>query len=181
MTCKARKSFIPYLVFLFFSPAFFPALFPADSLAFGPHGKLECAACHAVHPLKNGIRLAAALHERVAGRAAGYVFAGVRGSCMECHKAGDKTKLGIGSVCAIHENHTGIKIFPGIRVPLSLLQEGKIGCGSCHDPHRTNSNYKYLIIKTKNGKKIRDLCAICHGKKTKKTKINADQQILKCV
>ena len=168
--------FMSFLFLFPFSPDF---LFPASALAFGPHGKLECADCHAIHAAKKSTRLAAVLQKKQkkpSGTAAGYLFTGVGPSCMKCHKTGAKTKMGIGRICAIHyshrlikaaDSHRGIKV-AGAIAPFSLLQKGPVECGNCHDPHRTNPNYGYLVIKTDRGRMLGALCKRCHGPNSKR-------------
>ncbi len=164
-----RKAWHLWILCFFLSAApFFPGA--KNAVAFGPHDKLQCADCHAAHIAggKNKIRLAAL--NKPAVPAQRYRFTGVRALCMSCHKK-TKTvameKMGIGQVCAIHNNHypeAGHHVdagAAGVSVPASLLRRGKIRCDSCHDPHGTNPNYKYLIVRTK-GKMARSLCAMCH-------------------
>jgi hypothetical protein len=38
----------------------------------------------------------------------------------------------------------------------------------CHDPHPTNSYYKYLRVDTAGGSKIQDFCSLCHSSKSGK-------------
>lgn len=149
---------------------FFCVFFPATVLAFGPHQKLQCADCHAIHTAKsakNKIEPVSATEKDSGGH---YIFEGVMSSCLACHKTGVKGKAGIGSVCAIHAGLPGAGDYPGessgrLSVPHSSNHE-EIGCGRCHDPHRTNPNYKYLIVATKKGKNLRKFCVTCHYPKT---------------
>ena len=39
---------------------------------------------------------------------------------------------------------------------------GEAGCGSCHDPHPSNPNFKYLRIGTNGGRNMGAFCAYCH-------------------
>ncbi len=155
--CKAWRLCI---LCLLLSAAFFPW---SGAFAFGPHDKLKCTDCHAAHVAGDGnkIRLAA-LNGLASAPEERYVFTGVRTLCMSCHKnkIPGVEKMGIGTVCAIHNRRE--KEAAGVSVPASLLRRGKIRCDSCHDPHGTNPNHEYLIVKTKGKRK--NLCAMCHGR-----------------
>ncbi len=51
------------------------------------------------------------------------------------------------------------------QVPASMLRDGRFECMSCHDPHPSNTRYKYLRVETANGKNMDAFCAACHPMK----------------
>jgi predicted CXXCH cytochrome family protein len=78
--------------------------------------------------------------------------------CLGCHN----DEQGIMPVNLATTHPTGVKITYA-KVPAQVLKDGKFSCVSCHNPHPSNSNYKYLIVDTADGKNMGTFCAKCHG------------------
>jgi predicted CXXCH cytochrome family protein len=53
-------------------------------------------------------------------------------------------------------------------VPDELLRDGKLECVGCHDPHPSNTNYKYLRVSTSQGAAMGNFCNLCHSAKSGK-------------
>jgi predicted CXXCH cytochrome family protein len=51
------------------------------------------------------------------------------------------------------------------KVPPELLRAGGFECLSCHDPHPSNPNYRYLRIAAKSAPAMSQLCIVCHTRK----------------
>lgn len=127
------------------------------ALAEGPHD-LNCMDCHTTHYAKGD-----------------YAF-GVQPKVM-MNPARTRTSADIDSLDALclgcHNDETGIKpikmhtthptsIRPvSAKVPAKLLWDGKLTCVSCHNPHPSNANSKYLVVQTK-GAGMGTFCAVCH-------------------
>ncbi len=87
---------------------------------------------------------------------------GVDSMCMGCHSGEGGTEV------AIMQTHPVGTTPVKVNVPTDRLRDGKITCVGCHDPHPSNSNYKYLVVDTDNGENMYKFCGLCHGDKTKK-------------
>lgn len=80
--------------------------------------------------------------------------------CMGCHSGEGGMEI------QVMQTHP-VGITPvKVKVPANLLRDGKITCMACHDPHPSNTNYKYLIVDTKDGVEMSKFCGACHGDKT---------------
>ena len=61
-----------------------------------------------------------------------------------------------------------------VKVPADLLRpNGSLGCMSCHDPHPSNPNYKYLQGKIAKSSEMGKFCALCHAEKVDMAKASA--------
>lgn len=125
------------------------------SYAFGPHDE-NCIECHSVHQAK-GSKLAAVAptNEKYL---TGEPVKGVDAFCLGCHNK----NVGIMPI-EMHKTHP-VGVTPKkAKVPsTNLTADGMFTCASCHDPHPSNPNYKYLIIDTKGGKDLGKFCSYCH-------------------
>lgn len=75
--------------------------------------------------------------------------------CMSCHKMEAKRIHPVGIV----PNPAKVVMPPEARG-----KEGRLTCGSCHDFHEKNKNYRYLRWPTNGGKNISQFCVHCHSK-----------------
>ncbi len=138
----------------------------------GPHDALSCTGCHSIHDAKDKIIFAVKANKVDKNPRTGKAFQGVTALCLGCHDSAKKGGMDIKPVFA-HKSHPfGIdKINKKVaRVPKSLLRNGRFECVSCHDPHPSNPNYKYLRVKTNSGAEMDRFCSVCHPAKVDKKK-----------
>lgn len=142
-------------------------LLPAAVFAAGAHDSLSCTGCHSIHTAQDKIIFAVKANKVDKNPRTGKPFSGVTALCLGCHDAAEKGGMGIRPVFA-HQSHPyGIdKINKKVaRVPKELLRDGRFECVSCHDPHPSNPNYRYLRVKTNNGVDMDKFCSMCHPAK----------------
>lgn len=138
------------------------------SLAFaaGNHEGLACTGCHDIHAAKGPIIFAVEANKVAKSPKSKQTFSGVTALCLGCHAAPENGGMGIKPISQHTTHPFGDKPEPKIaRVPRSLLRDGKMDCVSCHDPHPSNPNYRYLRTDTKGGAEMQFFCAICHPAK----------------
>jgi hypothetical protein len=52
------------------------------------------------------------------------------------------------------------------RVAEELLRDGRFECVSCHDPHPSNPNYRYLRVTVSSSREAMSrMCSLCHTRK----------------
>lgn len=126
--------------------------------AAGPHD-MDCMECHSTHYAKAdyaiGVQPLNSVENPARTRTQMNVAA-IDALCLGCHNENE----GILPV-NMHSTHpSGIKpVYT--RVPNQLLKDGMFSCVSCHNPHPSNTNAKYLIVDTaKDGMGV--FCAKCH-------------------
>jgi predicted CXXCH cytochrome family protein len=143
-------------------------LVPVVVFAAGAHDGLECTGCHALHTAKDGsLIFAVETNKKDINPRTKQPYGGITALCLGCHDTPEKGGQGIKPV----ESHTshpyGLTSVNSkiARVPAEFLRDGKFECISCHDPHPSNLNYKYLRIDTANGSKMDVFCAACHPMK----------------
>ena len=145
-------------------PAFAAA---SSALAAGGHQSLGCVGCHSMHEAR-GDHLAAVppnlkMPEARTGKPHGPITAG----CLGCHADIADGGKGILPVSE-HMRHPFSLQNPNPRVakvPAELLRDGRFECVSCHDPHPSNPNYRYLRIAARSPPTISQLCSLCHSRK----------------
>jgi predicted CXXCH cytochrome family protein len=87
--------------------------------------------------------------------------------CLACHAETSQGGQGLAPVSG-HLGHpfSLAKVNPRLaRVPDELLRDGRFECVSCHDPHPSNPNYRYLRISTSKAPTLTELCSVCHPRK----------------
>jgi len=143
-----RKLFLLSLVASLF-------VFANSSFAYGPHDP-NCVECHSIHMAK-GDKLPAVNLSQDKYKT-GETVKGTDAFCLGCHNK----NVGILPV-DLHKTHP-VGITPKkAKVPASnLAADGMFGCMSCHDPHPSNPNYKYLVVDTNGGKNMGKFCSYCH-------------------
>lgn len=147
------------------SSAFVLAL-PAMGLAFGAHDGLDCTGCHGIHTAKGEIIFAVEPNKKSINNRTKQPNVGTTALCLGCHESSDKGGMGILPVSAAMSHPFGIAPNSKIAtVPAHLLRDGKLECVGCHDPHPSNSNYKYLRVDTAKGTKMSSFCGMCHTSK----------------
>lgn len=142
-------------------------VFPAVALAAGAHDGLDCTGCHGIHDAKGEIIFAVAPNTTSINPITQEPYGGVTALCLGCHETIDKGGMGILPVSRAMSHPFGLTPNPKVAtVPDVFLREGKLECVGCHDPHPSNTNYKYLRVDTKGGSSIQGFCSMCHGSKS---------------
>lgn len=133
--------------------------------AFGPHEALDCLGCHDPHYAK-AKKLFKVKNDVYPNPRTGKPVSGISALCLGCHNL---DKFGGANIKPIflHMTHpVGVEPNPKIaQVPVKLLRNGRLQCVSCHDPHPSNPNWKYLRVSTKGGTQVGKFCAVCHTAK----------------
>ncbi len=142
-------------------------LIPVMGYAAGAHDGLECTGCHALHTAKDSLIFAVEANKKDINPKTKQPYGGITALCLGCHESPEKGGQGIKPIEGHMSHPYGISsINPKVaRVPAELLRDGKFECISCHDPHPSNPNYKYLRVDTANGSKMAAFCAVCHPMK----------------
>ena len=131
------------------------------ALAAGAHESLECTGCHNIHYAKGPI-----IFEVAPNAKAGAPENSVAALCLGCHSDSDKGGMGILPISQHTTHPYGKAVNKKVAsVPEGLLRNGVMDCVSCHDPHPSNPNYKYLRVDTKGGKDMQAFCDLCHPAK----------------
>ena len=88
--------------------------------------------------------------------------------CLACHQDTDKGGQGYAPVSRHISHPFGLaSVDPKVaRVPADMLRDGRFECMSCHDPHPSNANFKYLRSDVgPKGEHVDRFCAVCHPRK----------------
>jgi len=137
--------------------------------AFGPHSGLDCVGCHDPHYAK-GQKIFKVKNEKLINPRTGKQIDGISALCLGCHNIEAFDGAGIRP---IHLNMTHpINIVPNgeiAQVPDVLLRDSVLQCVSCHDPHPSNPNWRYLRVDTAGGEKVGQFCQMCHPAKADST------------
>ncbi len=144
-------------------------LAPAAAFAAGGHDAVGCGGCHSLHSAKGEIIFAVQPNTKYLNPKTKQPYGGTTGLCLACHQDSDKGGQGFAPVSQ-HSSHpfSTATVNPKVaKVPAVLLREnGRFECISCHDPHPSNPNYKYLRTDVgKKGEKIDHFCGLCHPRK----------------
>ncbi len=133
--------------------------------AAGPHEGLDCLGCHDPHYAK-AQKAFKVVNNLYPNPRAGQTVTGIDALCLGCHNI---SKFGGADVKPIYLHMThpvGVSPNPKIaQVPERLLVNGLLTCTSCHDPHPSNPNWKYLRVDTKGGSQVGVFCMVCHPAK----------------
>jgi len=127
-----------------------------SALAAGPHDA-NCVSCHNLHYAKGNFIIGPQPNTSVDNPAANAKVGGIDSLCLGCHNEAE----GIMPIHLSTTHPTGVTP-TYVKVPAKLLRDGKMSCVSCHNPHPSNSNYKYLVVDTKKGNNMGVFCAVCH-------------------
>lgn len=139
------------------------AMFAASAAyAFGPHDN-NCKECHSIHNAKGKAIIGVEPNKKEKNPSTGSTSDDDIALCLGCHNQNE----GIMPVMLSTTHPVGMK--PGkVKVPSDLLRaNGAVGCMSCHEPHPSNPNYKYLRSNAPIAKAgdMGKFCAICHSEK----------------
>ncbi len=155
-------------VFLLLAVTAVVCLVPVVVFAAGAHDGLECTGCHALHTAKDGsLIFAVEANKKEINPKTKQPYGGVTALCLGCHDTPEKGGQGIKPIDSHTSHPYGLTSVNSkvAHVPTELLRDGRFECISCHDPHPSNANYKYLRIDTANGSKMSTFCAACHPMK----------------
>lgn len=119
----------------------------------------NCVDCHSLHYATTEKMLMTNEPDASVNSHSDQPLQGVTAMCMGCHNGGGGPEIAVS-----HTHPVGISPIK-VNVPAELLRDGKITCVGCHDPHPSNSNYKYLIVDTEDGASMYKFCGRCHGDK----------------
>jgi predicted CXXCH cytochrome family protein len=136
-------------------------LLPLPARAAGAHDALHCAGCHNQKDVMKGNRT-------YADPATGKPYEGVTAVCLACHQTAAAGGRGNTPVPRHLSHPFGLAaVNPKVaRVPAVFLANGRFECTSCHDPHPSNTNYKYLRTDVgKSGLQMDRFCSACHMRK----------------
>ncbi len=122
-------------------------LAPLPARPAGGHGTIGCVACHGLKKVE-----------------------GTSSFCLKCHATKEEGGRDILPISK-HTSHPYdlATVNPRVaRIPTELVRpDGRFACLSCHDPHPSNANYKYLRVATgAKGANIDAFCAVCHPAKS---------------
>ncbi len=123
--------------------------------SYGPHDE-NCVECHSIHMAK-GDKLPA-VNLSTEKYKTGETVKGTDAFCLGCHNK----NVGIMPVDLQKTHPVGIKPNKAKVPTANLAADGMFGCMSCHDPHPSNPNYKYLVVDTNGGKNMGKFCSYCH-------------------
>ncbi len=133
--------------------------------ATGPHQDLDCLGCHDPHYAK-AEKLFKVKNDVLINPRTGTKIDHTSALCLGCHNI---HQFGGGDVKPIHLHMTHpVNIVPNpkiAKVPDQLLRDGMLQCVSCHDPHPSNPNWKYLRVDSTGGAKVGQFCLACHPAK----------------
>jgi predicted CXXCH cytochrome family protein len=133
-------------------------LLPIAASAAGGHGKVGCNGCHANKEVMAG-------NKKLLDPATHQPYAGSTGICLACHETAEAGGKGFLPVSQQHSHPFALaSVNPKrAKVPADLMVKDRFGCMSCHDPHPSNGNYKYLRSDVgASGDKMDAFCARCH-------------------
>lgn len=136
-----------------------------QSYAYGPHTALDCLGCHDPHYAK-GEKIFKVKNELYPNPRTGKTIDHVSALCLGCHNLPEFGGANVKPIY-LHMTHP-VNVVPNNRianVPSVLLRNDVIQCISCHDPHPSNSNWRYLRVNTEEGKKVGQFCLTCHPAK----------------
>ncbi len=151
-------------------------LSPASALGAGGHDSIGCTGCHSMHAAKDRILFSVAPNKKRLDARTNQPYVGITALCLACHEEPEKGGQGYLPVSE-HIPHPFSVENPNprvARVPEVLLREnGRFGCVSCHDPHPSNPNAKYLRVNVGNRERLLDgFCVVCHVSKADPSKAN---------
>ena len=139
---------------------------PGYVFAAGSHDN-GCTECHSLHDTKGDFSFGIAPNTIEKYKMSGKTVSGSDALCLGCHNDDE----GIIPVLLMKSHPVGVSPVKAV-VPENLLSdEGVLACASCHDPHPSNTNFKYLKADTEGGKKMGKLCVICHGAMVDKSEL----------
>jgi hypothetical protein len=144
---------------------------PALAAASGGHDAVGCAGCHSAHAPKGAVISALPPNTKLLDPHSGAPASPLSAMCLSCHADAADGGQGIAPVSE-HLRHPFSVAKPNPKlavVPPELLRDGRFECVSCHDPHPSNPNYRYLRIAVKGAPSMGEFCGMCHPRKAAPT------------
>ncbi len=144
------------------------ALAPALAFAAGGHDSVGCSGCHSLHAAKGAMIFAVAPNTKYLNPRTKQPYTGITALCLACPQDPDKGGQGYAPVSQHMSHPFGLtSVNPKVaKVPAELLTDGRFECMGCHDPHPSNTNYKYLRVDVgPKGQNIDKFCGLCHASK----------------
>jgi predicted CXXCH cytochrome family protein len=141
-------------------------LAPLSALGAGGHDSVGCSGCHPRKAVPGGSGFA--MNTKYLDPATGKPYAGTTAVCLACHQDVDKGGQGYAPISRHLSHPFGLAtVNPRIaRVPAEMLKNGRFECMSCHEPHPSNANYKYLRVDVgAKAERLDQFCALCHSSK----------------
>ena len=136
--------------------------------AAGGHQSLGCVGCHSMHKSQGDLLAAVEPNLKMPERRTGKPHGPLTAFCLGCHADVSDGGKGILPVSG-HMLHPFSVENPNPRVakvPEQLLRNGRFECVSCHDPHPSNTNYRYLRVQaSSSGEALSKVCSLCHVRK----------------
>ncbi len=141
---------------------------PAAALGAGGHDKIGCSGCHSMHAGKAELLSSLPANRKLVNPKTGRAHEPITALCLACHADPADGGKGIMST-SNHLGHPFSTTTPNprlARVPETLLRDGHFECVSCHDPHPSNPNYRYLrVTASDKAPSMTVFCGICHPRK----------------
>lgn len=134
--------------------------------AYGPHDGLDCLGCHDPHYAKGKKIFKVKNTDMPNPRKPGEMVDGISALCLGCHQLQEFGGAGIKPIHPHMTHPLNVKPNPEIAsVPQFLLRSETLQCVSCHDPHPSNPNWRYLRVSTGDGGQVGRFCMTCHASK----------------
>lgn len=149
-----------------------------SNFPYGPHTALDCLGCHDPHYAK-AQKIFKVKNELMVNPRTGQKIDDVSALCLGCHNTPAFGGAGVRPI-HLHMTHP-VNVVPYTRianVPGKLLRKDMIQCVSCHDPHPSNPNWRYLRVDTESGTKVGRFCETCHPAKADTAYYNVTQKEL---
>jgi predicted CXXCH cytochrome family protein len=165
-------------MFLRFTIAAIVLCLPMAAFAAGGHGGLTCTGCHSLHEAKTGnFIFSVEPNAKDINPVTKQPYTGTTAICLSCHQSPEKGGHGMTPISRHMSHPYGLASVNSkvANVPQDYLSNGRFECTSCHDPHPSNTNRKYLRINTSGSSTMEDFCSICHANKAEPKVAGAKQ------
>lgn len=130
----------------------------------GAHDFVGCTGCHNIH-YAVAEKAFGVDNDQTANPRDGQLD-GVSGLCLGCHQTPENGGQGFMPIFLTTTHPVGVQPNKAIaNLSDKLLVNGVLECTSCHEPHPSNPNYKYLRVDTEDGGSVDKFCALCHPAK----------------
>jgi predicted CXXCH cytochrome family protein len=152
---------------------------PAAALAAGGHEGVGCIGCHGLRRGDSAAgQFALKSNAKYLNPKTNQPYTGATAFCLACHQEEKNGGQGFLPISRHGSHPFGLAaVNPKVaKVPPQLMKNGGFECTSCHDPHPSNPNYKYLRANVgKKGEKMDQFCGVCHASKgDARTQISAE-------
>lgn len=152
-------------------------VFPVIAFGAGGHDGLTCNGCHSLHKAKSDFIIAVEPNTKDVNPRTNAPYGGSTALCLACHQSPEKGGHGMTAISGGSSHPYGLTSVNArvATVPPELIRNGRFECSSCHNPHPSNTNPKYLIMDTSGSSgTMETFCAVCHPTK-------ADPQTVKAL